>query len=79
MTPHRESQEKQILHALKNASVGLTRLQIARLLGIPKSAYVSQLTRKLVERDFVIVKRGVDGKRRNIFIYFYNDLREDES
>jgi DNA-binding MarR family transcriptional regulator len=76
MTAHREQQDKKVLDALKGASLGLTRLQIAELLGIPKSPYVSRLTRQLAERDLVIVKRGLDGRRRNIFIYFYNDLKE---
>jgi len=76
MTEHHKQQHRKILNALKHASLGLTRKQIAELLGIPKSAYVSLLTRQLVEADLVIVKRGVDNRRRNVFIYFNNDLKE---
>ena len=76
MTPHRQEQINKILTRLKESGTGITRLEIARLLGIPKSEYVSRLTRQLCEQGLVIGKRGVDKRRRNIFIYFLNDLKE---
>lgn len=77
MSEHREEQDRKVLNALKRASIGMTRKEIAALLGIPKSQYVSRLLKRLAEHDLVIIKRGTDSRRRNIFIYFANDARKE--
>lgn len=76
MTAYRTGQLEVIKARLKEASIGMTRKEIAEALGIPKSGYIAKLMNILLAQNAVIVKRGVDGKRRNIFIYFLNDLRE---
>lgn len=78
MTDHRDAQDHLILSVLKGSDSGMTRREIAMLLRIPKTFHVSKICKSLAERDLVIVKRGVDGRRRNVFIYYFNDQQESK-
>lgn len=76
MSPHRHRQEQKILEVLRRRKMGITRLETAKLLKLPKSGHIAKILDDMVKSKLVVVKRGVDGHRRNIFIYFQNDLKE---
>jgi hypothetical protein len=75
MSDHRKEQEAKIMQTLKRRSMGITRLETAKLLGIPKSSQIAKILNDMATRDLLVIKRGVDSRRRNVFIYYPNHLR----
>lgn len=75
MSEHRKNQFRIILNAVKLSPNGITRLEVSRLLEIPKTYHVTKLLKELVEAELLYCKSGVDGRRRNVFTYYYNEAK----
>lgn len=67
--------EQQILKHIINVS-GLSKANLAELTQLNKST-ITYIVQKLIDREFVLVKKGVNAKGRNgSYLYFNNDLEQ---
>lgn len=67
--------EQQILQHIINVS-GLSKANLAELTQLNKST-ITYIVQKLIDRELVLVKKGVNAKGRNgSYLYFNNDLEQ---